>query len=85
MFLKDQMSLKRENFIIMWAHWKIHFLGKGEGGSQKKQYVGDNCLRRGAWTVCRFKGGGLGKREQCTLCRLLALNRLSFPILHSLN
>ena len=22
------MRLKRENFIIMWAHWKIHFLGK---------------------------------------------------------
>ena len=33
------MRLKRENFIIMWAHWKIHFLGKGRG-SQKKQYVG---------------------------------------------
>ena len=22
------MRLKRENFIIMWVHWKIHFLGK---------------------------------------------------------
>ena len=34
--------------------------------------MGD-CLKRGAWTVCRFKGGGLGKKEggggipQCTL------------------
>ena len=58
LLLKDEMSLKRENFIIMWAHCKIHFLGKGEGGSQKIQYVGGNCLRMGAWTVCRFKGGG---------------------------
>ena len=58
------MSLKRENFIIMWAHWKIHFLRKGEGGGhKKKQYVGDNCLRRGAWTVCRFKGGGTWQKR----------------------
>ena len=34
--------------------------GEG-GGSQKKQYVGGNCLKRGAWTVCRFKGAGLAK------------------------
>ena len=34
-----------ENFNIMWVHWKIHFLGKG--GSQKKQYKGENCLKRG--------------------------------------
>ena len=54
------MKLKNENVIIMWAYWKIHFLGKG-GGSQKKQYVGGNCLKRGAWTVCRFKGAGLAK------------------------
>ena len=53
------MGLKRENFIIMWAHWKIHFLGKG--GSQKKQYIGGNHLKRWACTVCRFKGGGLAK------------------------
>ena len=55
------MRLKRENFIIMWAHWKIHFLGKGEGGrSQKKQYVGGNCLRMGASDLREV---GLGKRE----------------------
>ena len=23
----------------------------------KKQYIGGNCLKRQAWTVCRFKGG----------------------------
>ena len=24
----------------------------------KNQYIGGNCLKKGAWTVCRFKGGG---------------------------
>ena len=28
-----------ENFNIMWVHWKIHFLGGGEGGSQKKNNI----------------------------------------------
>ena len=28
--------------------------------SKKKQYIGGNCLKRGAWAVCRFKGGGGG-------------------------
>ena len=32
LLLKDEMRLKWENFIIMWAHWKIHFLVKGGGG-----------------------------------------------------
>ena len=34
------MMLKRENFIIMWAQWKIHFLGKGVG-SQKNNIEGE--------------------------------------------
>ena len=83
MLLKDDMRLKSENFIIMWAQWKIHFLGKKRG--HKKTIYRGNFLKRGAWTVCKFNGGGLGKREQCTLCRLLTLTRLSFPIFHSLN
>ena len=30
----------------------------------KNQYIGGNCLKKGAWTVCRFKGGGgLGEKE----------------------
>ena len=41
----------------MWAHWKIHFLG-----IKKAIYWGE-LPKKGAWTVCRFKGGGLGKRE----------------------
>ena len=47
----------------------------------KNQYRGGDCLKRGAWTVCRFKEG-LGKKEgegvvfekglisQCTLCTM---------------
>ena len=56
------MRLKRENFTIMWAQWKIDFSGKGGGGSQKTIYRG-NCLKRGAWTVCRYKSGGLAKES----------------------
>ena len=45
----------------MWAHCKIHFLGKR--GLKKKQYRGGNCLKRGAWIVCRFEGGGSAKEN----------------------
>ena len=35
----------------------------------KKQCIAGNCLR-GAWTVCRFKGGGgLGKKEGVVFLR----------------
>ena len=33
--------------------WKIHFWGEG---LTKNQYIGGNCLKRGAWTFCRFEG-----------------------------
>ena len=52
----------------------------GEGVHKKPLYMED-CLKRGALTICRFKGGGLGQKEnggifegegelipQCTLC-----------------
>ena len=26
---------------------------------------GENCLKRGTWTACRFKGGLAKKREWC--------------------
>ena len=45
----------------MKVHWKIKFLGE-EG--YWKPLSGGNCLRRGAWTNCRFKSG-LGKKEEC--------------------
>ena len=41
---------------------------EGRRTPQKKQYIRGHCLKRGAWTVCRFKGGGLDKKiGQCTL------------------
>ena len=55
MLLKDGMGVKDEKF------W--YYVGWLEGWSQKKQYIGRNCLKRGAWTVCRFKGGGLAKKS----------------------
>ena len=53
------MVLRMENFNILGVHWKIGLLG---GRSQKNNIAGRDCLKRGAWTVCRFKGG-LGKNE----------------------
>ena len=42
---------------------------RGEGESQKNQYIGGNCLkRRRAGTVCRFKEG-LGKKEEVVFLR----------------
>ena len=34
----------------------------------KNQYREGDCLKRGAWTVCQFKGG-LGKKEGVVLVR----------------
>ena len=47
------------NFNILGFHWKIQLLG----GFTKKQYRGGDCLKRGAWTVCQYIRGGLGKKE----------------------
>ena len=48
----------------MGVHWKIRFLER----VHKKQFfigvgAGVDCLKRGAWIVCRFKRG-LGKKEK---------------------
>ena len=55
------MRLRMKNFYVLGVHWKIQLLG---GDSQKNNIEGrlGDCLKRGAWTVCRFKGG-LGKKE----------------------
>ena len=42
----------------MGGHWKIWFLR----GVAKHQYIGGNCIKGGARTVCRFKRGASGKR-----------------------
>ena len=44
---------------ILGAHWKIRLLG-GEGGGTKKQYRGEDCLKRGGleqFTILRGRGG----------------------------
>ena len=37
-----------------------------KGRVVKNQYIGGNCLKKGAWTVLRFKGV-LEKNAQCTI------------------
>ena len=54
------MGLRMKNFNILGIHCNIWLLGGG--GVHENQYRGEDCLKRGAWTVCRFKGG-LGKKE----------------------
>ena len=67
-----------KNFNIFAVHGKIRVL---EGGFTKNQYIGDDYLERGAWTVCRFTRGLARKRKwrfwgrggggvipKCTLC-----------------
>ena len=53
----------------MGVHWKIRFLER----VHKKQFfigvgAGVDCLKRGAWIVCRFKRG-LGKKEGVVFLR----------------
>ena len=35
-----------------------------QGGFMKNQYKGGGALKRGAWTVCRFKEGGGGAWQE---------------------
>ena len=51
-----------KNFNIFGVHRKIRFLGGG-GIHEKPISMGD-CLKRGTWTVCRFKGGGGAWQER---------------------
>ena len=62
MLLKDEMRLKRKNLIIMWTHWKTHFLRK-RGGSQKKTIYRGNCLKRGLGKSADLKERGLAKES----------------------
>ena len=45
----------------MQVHGKIRVLGGG-GGVTKNQYIG-GLPKKGVWTICRFKGGGLAKKR----------------------
>ena len=33
------------------------------GRESQKSRIRGNCPKRGAWTACRFKGGGLAKKK----------------------
>ena len=67
MLLKNEMRLKREKFIIMWAHWKIHFLGKrrggGGGGVTKKQKKGGIAKKGGLGQFADLRERGLAKES----------------------
>ena len=55
------MRWTMKSFTILGLHGKIRVLGRGV--HEKPIYRGDCLKREGAWTVCRFKGGELGKKE----------------------
>ena len=46
----------------MGVHSKTRFFFAGGEGVHENQYIEENGLKRGAWTVCRFKGGLAKKR-----------------------
>ena len=48
-----------EKFEYCWGSLKNQIF---RGGFTKKQYIWGDCVKRGAWTVCRFKGGAWQKR-----------------------
>ena len=51
------MGLRMKCFNIMGLHWKIQFLGGWGGGVGSRNSVcWGRLLKKGAWTVYRFKG-----------------------------
>lgn len=46
-----------KNFNISGVHKKIWFLGGEGGGVDEKPISWGDCLKRGAQTICIFKGG----------------------------
>ena len=52
--------MKDEKLQYFWGSRKnLSFKGR----FTKSHYIGRDGLKRGAWTVCGFKGEGLGKKE----------------------
>ena len=52
------MGWRMKNFNVFGVHGKIWVLVVGEGGVHEKTiYREGDCLKRGPWTVWRFKGG----------------------------
>ena len=53
------MGLRMEKFNIMGILWRKWFLA----GFMRNQCIGENCFKRRAWVVCRFKGNLAKNRE----------------------
>ena len=47
--------------VLRMTNLGIHEKSDLQGGVRKKQYRGGDCLKRGGWAVCQFKGGLLKK------------------------
>ena len=67
-----------KDFNIMRFTEKFDFYG---GSLRKKQYIGENCLKRGSWAVCRFKRGGGGVLGEKSMMHI-KLQYTCFPISH---
>ena len=52
-FTRWDVDYVQKMLYITGVHWKTWFLGRG--GSRKNQYLGGDCLKKGIWTICRFK------------------------------
>ena len=51
-----------KNFSITGVHWKIQFLGGGEGGT-KNNYIRGKVLKKGGLDSSDSRGQGLGKKD----------------------
>ena len=71
---KNLVTFKRwdwvedEKFECYWSSLENLIFKGGWGGPRKTIYRG-NCLKRGTWTVCRFRGRGLDEKEGVVFLR----------------
>ena len=67
---KNLVIFKRWNGLMMKILVSLGFTEKSnfQGGVTKKQHRGGNCLKRGSWTGCRFKGR-FGEKERVVFLR----------------
>ena len=61
------MGLTIKIFNILGIHWKIGLLGGG--GVHEKLIQREDCLKRGAWRVFRFKGEAWQERGGVVILR----------------
>ena len=58
------MRLRMKSLNVFGVHWKTQLLVGVGGGFTKNQCRGGDCLKRGLWTVCKFKGGGTWQERE---------------------